>query len=90
MGLFKSKLCLLQQMENGQYRLIVPDSRSPLCSFYIIDNMERFIDLIGIKMVSEEGEPDLLTALEETKMVPHTGLIYIEGDTIYVYDHTNY
>jgi len=90
LGLFKSKLFLLQRLENGQYRLIVPSGTGPLCSFYIIDDIERFIDIIGIKVVSEDGDPSLLAALEETKMVPHTGLIYIEGETIYVYDHTNY
>jgi len=89
MGLFKSQVSILQRLENGQYRLIVSE-KQPLCSFYLIDDIERFLDVIGVKVLFEDGAPDMIGAIEETKIVPNTGLIYLDGETIYVYDHTNY
>lgn len=88
-GLFKGTTFLLQRTEPNRYRLVVSDG-SPLCSFYIIDDIEKFLDVIGVEVLDLENAEDIRTALEETLIVPNTGIIIVDNDEVFIYEHENY
>ena len=88
-GLFKGTAFLLQRTEPNRYRLVVSDG-SPLCSFYIIDDIEKFLDVIGVEVLDLENAEDIRTALEETLIVPNTGIIIVDNDEVFIYEHENY
>ena len=88
-GLFKGTTFLLQRTEPNRYRLVVSDG-SPLCSFYIIDDIEKFLDVIGVEVLDLENAEDIRAALEETLIVPNTGIIIVDNDEVFVYEHENY
>ena len=88
-GLFKGTTFFLQRTEPNRYRLVVLDG-SPLCSFYIIDDIEKFLDVIGGEVLDLENAEDIRAALEETLIVPNTGIIIVDNDEVFIYEHENY
>lgn len=90
-GWFKTTAFFLQKVNEDMYRLVVSDG-SPLCGFYIIDDIEQFIKYVGIQILETEEEdcPTLTKALEESKGFPNTGIIIVENERVYVYEHSNY
>ena len=88
-GLFKGTTFLLQRTEPNRYRLVASDG-SPLCSFYIIDDIEKFLDVIGVEVLDLENAEDIRAALEETLIVPNTGIIIVDNDEVFIYEHENY
>lgn len=88
-GLFKGTTFFLQRTEPNRYRLVVSDG-SPLCSFYIIDDIEKFLDVVGVEILELENSSDIRKALEETVIIPNTGIIMVDDDEVYVYEHRNY
>ena len=88
-GLFKGTTFFLQRTEPNRYRLVVSDG-SPLCSFYIIDDIEKFLDVIGVEVLDLENAEDIRAALEETLIVPNTGIIIVDNDEVFIYEHENY
>ena len=88
-GLFKGTTFFLQRTEPNRYRLVVLDG-SPLCSFYIIDDIEKFLDVIGVEVLDLENAEDIRAALEETLIVPNTGIIIVDNDEVFIYEHENY
>jgi len=69
--------------------LVVSDGQ-PICSFYIIDNIEQFLDVVGVDTLELENTAEIRKALEETLVIPNTGIIIVNEDEIFIYDHTNY
>jgi len=88
-GLFKGTTFFLQRTEPNRYRLVVSDG-SPLCSFYIIDDIEKFLDVVGVEVLDLENAEDIRAALEETLIVPNTGIIIVDNDEVFIYEHENY
>ena len=88
-GLFKTTIFFLQRMEENRYRLVVSDGQ-PICSFYIIDDIEKFLEVVGVEILELENTTNIKKALEETIIVPNTGILLIDENEIYIYDHTNY
>lgn len=88
-GLFKGTTFFLQRTEPNRYRLVVSDG-SPLCSFYIIDDIEKFLDIVGVEVLDLENAEDIRAALEETLIVPNTGIIIVDNDEVFIYEHENY
>lgn len=90
-GLFKTTAFFLQLVDDNMYRLVISDG-SPLCSFYIIDDIESFIDFIGIQVIEtdEEEAENINQALELSKNFPNTGIIVVDDGRIFVYEHSNY
>ena len=88
-GLFKGITFFLQRTEPNRYRLVVSDG-SPLCSFYIIDDIEKFLDVVGVEVLDLENAEDIRAALEETLIVPNTGIIIVDNDEVFIYEHENY
>ena len=88
-GLFKGTTFFLQRTEPNRYRLVVSDG-SPLCSFYIIDDIEKFLDVVGVEVLDLENAEDIRAALEETLIVPNTGRIIVDNDEVFIYEHENY
>lgn len=88
-GLFKGTTFFLQRTEPNRYRLVVLDG-SPLCSFYIIDDIEKFLDVVGVEVLDLENAEDIRAALEETLIVPNTGIIIVDNDEVFIYEHENY
>lgn len=89
MGWFKSTVFYLQKIDEERFRLVV-SSGSPLCHFYIIDDINEFMKYIGVQLLDFDNTEDLSEALEKSKEFPNTGIIVIENGEIYVYDHENY
>lgn len=88
-GLFKGTTFFLQRTEPNRYRLVVSDG-SPLCSFYIIDDIEKFLDVVGVEVLDLEDATGVRKALEETIIVPNTGIVMVDDNEVYVYEHSNY
>lgn len=90
-GLFKTTAFFLQLVDDNMYRLVISDG-SPLCGFYIIDDIESFIDFIGIQVIEadEEDVENINQALELSKSFPNTGIIVVDDGRIFVYEHSNY
>lgn len=89
LGFIKKRAAFLQKMEENRFRLVVP-GKGILCNFYIIDNIEDFINLIGIEQLDMLEPERIAEALKETSSTPNTGIIMVIGDELYVYDHSNY
>ena len=89
LGFIKKRAAFLQKMEENRFRLVVP-GKGILCNFYIIDNIEDFINLIGIEQLDMLEPERIAEALKETSCTPNTGIIMVIGDELYVYDHSNY
>lgn len=88
-GLFGYKAYFLQRQDEQHFRLIVPIA-GMICSFYIIDNIEDFLEFVGVQRLEME-EPEITkNAIETTTNVPNTGIILIKDGLLYVYDHSNY
>lgn len=90
-GLFKTTAFFLQLVDDNMYRLVISDG-SPLCGFYIIDDIESFIDFIGIRVIEadEEDAENINQALELSKSFPNTGIIVVDDGRVFVYEHSNY
>lgn len=90
-GLFKTTAFFLQLVDDNMYRLVISDG-SPLCGFYIIDDIESFIDFIGIQVIEadEEDAENINQALELSKSFPNTGIIVVDDGRVFVYEHSNY
>ena len=56
----------------------------------IIDDIEKFLDVIGVEVLDLENAEDIRAALEGTLMVPNTGIIIVDNDEVFVYEHENY
>lgn len=88
-GLFSNTVFFLQRIEPNRYRLVVSDG-SPVCSFYLIDDIEKFLDIIGVEVLELDNPEEIRQALEETVLMPNTGILMIDGEEIYLYEHRNY
>ena len=87
-GLFKSRAYLLQPIGNKRYRLIIPIGKT--CGFYLIDNIEEFINYVGIQILDVDNKQETTDVVKGTAGLPSTGVIMIDEDALYVYDHKNY
>ena len=88
-GWFKSTMFFLQKMEEDRFRLVVSDG-SPLCKFYLIDNIEEFVETIGVQILDIENTDKVIEALEQTASIPNCGIVLIEDGEVFVYEHENY
>lgn len=88
-GLFKSTMFYLQQLDDEKYRLVVADGK-PMCSFYLIDDIDKFLDIVGVEALDLEDNEMVRKALDDAIICPNTGILYIEDDEIFIYDHKNY
>lgn len=88
-GLFKSTMFYLQRMEEDRFRLVVADG-SPLCSFYLIDDIEQFLNVVGVEQLELEEPETARAAVDNAVICPSTGILVIEDDEIFIYDHKNY
>jgi hypothetical protein len=88
-GLFKSTMFFLQKIEEDRFRLVVSDG-NPLCKFYLIDNIEEFVETIGVQILDMENTDAVIEALEQTASIPNCGIVLIEDGEVFVYEHENY
>ena len=88
-GWFKSTMFFLQKIEEDRFRLVVSDG-SPLCKFYLIDNIEEFVETIGVQILDMENTDAVIEALEQTASIPNCGIVLIEDGEVFVYEHENY
>lgn len=88
-GWFKSTMFFLQKIEEDRFRLVVSDG-NPLCKFYLIDNIEEFIETIGVQILDMENTDAVIEALEQTASIPNCGIVLIEDGGVFVYEHENY
>jgi hypothetical protein len=88
-GWFKSTMFFLQKIEEDRFRLVVSDG-NPLCKFYLIDNIEEFVETIGVQILDMENTDAVIEALEQTALIPNCGIVLIEDGEVFVYEHENY
>lgn len=88
-GWFKSTMFFLQKIEEDRFRLVVSDG-NPLCKFYLIDNIEEFVETIGVQILDMENTDAVIGALEQTASIPNCGIVLIEDGEVFVYEHENY
>lgn len=88
-GWFKSTMFFLQKIEEDRFRLVVSDG-NPLCKFYLIDNIEEFVETIGVQILDMENTDAVIEALEQTASIPNCGIMLIEDGEVFVYEHENY
>ena len=85
-----SYMFLLQRVGKDDYRLVVPDHKTGLCFFYLIDDIDAYLDYVGVEELDVESVENTVKALKDTEGIPHTGLITIEENKLFVYEHENY
>lgn len=85
-GLFKVNLFIIQKKSEDMYRLIVADNKG-LCGFYIIDDIEEYLDFIGVEELEFDNQKEIAEAIKETVNYPNTGIVNIDGGKIFVYEH---
>ena len=88
-GWFKSTMFFVQKIEEDRFRLVVSDG-NPLCKFYLIDNIEEFVETIGVQILDMENTDAVIEALEQTASIPNCGIVLIEDGEVFVYEHENY
>lgn len=88
-GPLSTVLFIIQQVEEDRYRLVVAKSNG-FCGIYLIDNIDLYLDYIGAEKLEMIDEEEAAKVLEATKILPSSGIIYIDEKKIFVYDHTNY
>lgn len=88
-GWFKSTMFFLQKMEEDRFRLVVSDG-NPLCKFYLIDDIEKFLETVGVQILDMENTDKVIEALEQTAQCPNCGIVLVEDEEVYVYEHENY
>lgn len=89
-GWFRNTVFYFQKYEEDLYRLIYMED-DYRCHCYIIDDIDAFMDFIGIEILEvEENQDKLIEALDNLKSLPHTGIIVIDEGRIYVYEHNSY
>lgn len=88
-GWFKSTMFFLQKIEEDRFRLVVSNG-NPLCKFYLIDNIEEFVETIGVQILDMENTDAVIEALEQTASIPNCGIVLIEDGEVFVYEHENY
>ena len=54
-GWFKSTMFFLQKIEEDRFRLVVSDG-NPLCKFFLIDNIEEYLETIGAQILDMENK----------------------------------
>lgn len=86
-GLFKSHNFVIQK-QGEFYRILYVDGGH--INVYIIDNMEEYINLIGISELISSDKEMAISILNTSKILPSSGIIYIEDETLFVYDHKDY
>lgn len=80
----------LQRKEEDTYRLVVADNQ-PLCGFFLIDDIERFMEVIGVEILDMIEPEKLAQSLRDTEICPNTGIVKIDEDgKVFIYEHSNY
>lgn len=88
-GIFNNTYFILQKMDNDVYRIINIFNRNKI-SFYLIEDIEEFLDMIGVEELISDSIEDTLKLITETVKLPSSGIIHIEDGRVYMYEHTNY
>lgn len=88
-GLFKTTLFFLQQMEEDRFRLVIAQSDGFL-GIYIIDDIDAYLNYIGAMRLEMLDDTEVSRILNTAKELPNTGIICIDEDKIFIYDHKNY
>ena len=86
--LFGTTLFIIQKKSEDMYRLIIADKKG-LCGFYIIDDIENYLEFIGVEELFFDNQDTLVDAIKETTTYPNTGIINIDGGKIFVYERKN-
>lgn len=84
--LFGATLFIIQKKSEDMYRLIIADKKG-ICGFYIIDDIEEYLEFIGVEELFFDNQDTLVDAIKETANYPNTGIVNIDGGKIFVYEH---
>jgi len=88
---------IIQKFDENLYRIVYPDKHNQL-HLYSIGDIEKYLKIIGVEEIipvtgdSEEERiifSSIKLTLEGLKTLPHSGIIEIEEERVYVYDFTN-
>lgn len=85
----KTTIFMLYQFKPNLYRLVVSNEKG-LTSLYLIDNIEDYLEFIGAQELELQNQDEIIKALDQISVLPNTGLICIDEEKIFVYDHANY
>ena len=84
--LFETTLFMIEKKSEDMYRLIIADKKG-ICGFYIIDDIEEYLEFIGVEELFFDNQDTLVDAIKETTNYPNTGIVNIDGGKIFVYEH---
>jgi len=79
----------LYRFKKDLYRLIVSNEKG-LAGLYLIDNIEDYLNFIGVEELELQNQDEIVEALKQTNEMPNTGIICIDEEKIFLYDHANY
>jgi len=85
----KTTIFMIYKFKENLYRLVVSNEKG-LTSLYLIDNIDSYLEYIGAEELELQNQNEILKALDQTSVLPNTGIICIDEEKIFVYDHANY
>ena len=85
-SMFGISLFIIQKKSEDMYRIIASNNKG-LYGFYIIDDINEYLDFIGVEELFFDNQELISAIIEETLEYPNTGIINIDDGRIFVYEH---
>ncbi len=85
----RTTIFIINKFKQDLYRLVVSNEKG-LVSLYLIDNIDDYLDFIGGQVLELQNHNEIVEALNKTNELPNTGIICIDEEKIFVYNHANY
>lgn len=85
----KTTIFIIYKFKENLYRLVV-SNETGLHALYLIDNIDDYLKTVGAQELEIQNQESILIALEHTSKLPNTGIVCVDEEKIFVYDHTDY
>lgn len=85
-SVFGINLFIIQKKSEDMYRIIASNNKG-VYGFYIIDDINEYLDFIGVEELFFDNQELISAIIEETLEYPNTGIINIDDGRIFIYEH---
>ena len=85
-SVFGISLFIIQKKSEDMYRIIASNNKG-VYGFYIIDDINEYLNFIGVEELFFDNQELISAIIEETLEYPNTGIINIDDGRIFIYEH---